>query len=64
MLLAAAILVFQCVFSALWLKAFRFGPLEWLWRSFTYWRWQPLRNAAAVRATGRAVPTQNPDILV
>src|SRR3546814_7103736 len=28
-LLSAAILAFQCVFSALWLKAFRFGPMGW-----------------------------------
>lgn len=26
----------QLVFSSLWLKRFRFGPLEWLWRYFTY----------------------------
>lgn len=30
--------------SHLWLKTFRFGPLEWLWRSGTYLRWQPLRR--------------------
>src|SRR3546814_15096220 len=42
MLLSAAILAFQCVFSALWLKAFRFGPMEWLWRCFTYWQWQSM----------------------
>jgi len=28
--------------SSIWLKHFRFGPLEALWRSLTYWRWQPL----------------------
>ncbi|MEM7704567.1 MAG: DUF418 domain-containing protein [Pseudomonadota bacterium] len=22
----------------------RFGPLEWLWRSLTYVKWQPLRR--------------------
>jgi uncharacterized protein len=26
-----------------WLRRFRFGPAEWLWRSFTYMEWQPLR---------------------
>jgi len=26
------------IFSSLWLKHFRFGPLEWLWRTLTYWR--------------------------
>jgi len=37
-----AIWVFQMVFSLLWLKHFRFGPFEWLWRSATYLKWQPL----------------------
>jgi uncharacterized protein len=32
----------QVVFSVLWLRAFRFGPFEWLWRSLTYGRWQPM----------------------
>ena len=46
MLVVAAIIAFQWLFSTLWLRAFRFGPLEWLWRCFTYWQWQPLRRAA------------------
>ncbi len=29
--------------SPLWLQRFRFGPLEWLWRSLTYWKRQPFR---------------------
>ena len=29
-------------FSLWWLRRFRFGPLEWLWRSLTYGRLQPL----------------------
>ena len=28
--------------SSLWLKRFRFGPLEWFWRILTYWKWQPI----------------------
>ena len=28
----------QMVASALWLRWFRFGPLEWLWRSLMYGR--------------------------
>ena len=32
-------------FSAWWLRRFRFGPLEWLWRSLTYARKQPGRPA-------------------
>jgi uncharacterized protein len=37
----------QIAFSLLWLRAFRCGPLEWAWRSLTWWRWQPLRRSAA-----------------
>ena len=29
--------------SPLWLQRFRFGPMEWLWRSLTYWKRQPFR---------------------
>ncbi|HIG42478.1 MAG: DUF418 domain-containing protein [bacterium] len=28
--------VFQLFFSQWWLKRYRFGPIEWLWRAFTY----------------------------
>lgn len=31
------------IFSLIWLRLFRFGPVEWLWRSLTYWQVQPLR---------------------
>lgn len=40
-----AIWAFQLAFSSLWLKYFKFGPVEWLWRSLTYVKWQPLRRA-------------------
>ena len=36
-----AIWIFQLVASPIWLKYFRFGPLEWLWRSLTYKKLQP-----------------------
>ncbi|HQY88436.1 MAG TPA: DUF418 domain-containing protein [Tepidisphaeraceae bacterium] len=32
----------QLIIAPLWLSAFRFGPMEWLWRSLTYARLQPL----------------------
>ena len=38
-----AVSLVQIAFSCIWLKYFRFGPLEWLWRSLTYWHRQPLR---------------------
>lgn len=34
--------IFQIIFSHIWLRYFRFGPLEWLWRSLTYWKIQPM----------------------
>lgn len=39
-----AIWILQLVVSPIWLKHFRFGPLEWLWRSLTYWHLQPFRR--------------------
>ncbi|NRD60768.1 DUF418 domain-containing protein [Corallococcus exiguus] len=33
----------QVAFSHWWLARFRFGPVEWLWRSLTYGRAQPMR---------------------
>lgn len=44
--LAAMVLAmwaFQLVVSPIWLRHFRFGPAEWLWRSLTYWQPQPMR---------------------
>ena len=40
----AAIWAVQLVVSPLWLLHYRFGPFEWLWRSLSYWRLQPMRN--------------------
>jgi len=42
MLVVAAVSLIQIAFSVAWLRLFRFGPLEWAWRSLTYWRRQPL----------------------
>lgn len=39
-----AIWVFQLIMSPIWLKYFLFGPLEWLWRSLTYWKFQPFKR--------------------
>src|SRR6185437_13276031 len=41
-----AIWIFQLIISPIWLEHFRFGPAEWLWRSLTYWRLQPVRIEA------------------
>jgi uncharacterized protein len=34
--IAMLILVLQIIFSNIWLRHFKFGPFEWLWRSLTY----------------------------
>ncbi len=38
-----AMWVVQLLYSPLWLRRFRFGPCEWLWRSLTYRKRQPMR---------------------
>lgn len=54
--LAAALALFlaDAALSRWWLKRFRYGPLEWLWRSITLARWQPWRIAEP--ATGASSP--------
>jgi uncharacterized protein len=44
-----AIWIGQLIFSPLWLKFFRFGPVEWLWRSLTYMKPQPMRRRTLSR---------------
>ena len=34
----------QVLFSHAWLRYFRYGPVEWLWRSATYKKWQPMQK--------------------
>ncbi len=42
--LGLAFYVLQIVFSKLWLAYFKYGPLEWFWRSATYLKLQPFRK--------------------
>lgn len=42
--------VAQLYVSPWWLSHFRFGPVEWLWRSLTYKRKQPMRARPQVDA--------------
>lgn len=39
-----AVFAFQLIASPIWLHFFRFGPFEWLWRTLTYWKLQPMRK--------------------
>ncbi|HBU48806.1 MAG TPA: hypothetical protein DEB46_10890, partial [Myxococcales bacterium] len=34
----------QLLASSAWLQRYRFGPVEWLWRSATYRRWEPMKR--------------------
>ncbi len=43
-LVAVAIWIVQIIWSHIWLRYFRFGPLEWCWRSLTYWKKQPFKK--------------------
>jgi uncharacterized protein len=48
MVFVVAVLAFQLWLSPIWLKLYRFGPAEWLWRSLTYWKRQPMRRASNI----------------
>lgn len=41
-LLGIVVYALQIIFSRYWLQYFLYGPLEWIWRSATYLKWQPL----------------------
>lgn len=43
MLIVFGVWAFSLVASPIWLRFFRFGPAEWLWRSLTYRKLQPMR---------------------
>lgn len=47
-LVCMGVWVVQIGFSVLWLKHYRYGPLEWLWRSLIFGRPQPMRGVADV----------------
>ena len=51
LLFCAALFGAQMALSAWWLARYRFGPAEWLWRTLTYGRLQPMR----LDARGRVV---------
>ena len=42
---ALGVYLFEMAFSALWMRYFRFGPVEWVWRMLTYGQYLPLRKS-------------------
>lgn len=43
-LICIAVFATQVAFCKFWLARFNYGPVEWLWRSATYLKWQPIRK--------------------
>lgn len=43
-LLGIIIYIIQIIISKFWLKHYLYGPLEWLWRSLTYLKFQPYKK--------------------
>jgi uncharacterized protein len=54
----AAIWTVELVASKIWLSYFRFGPAEWLWRSLTYWKRQPMRLKEPAPAAPLAIAAE------
>jgi uncharacterized protein len=55
MALVGVIWLMQLIISPLWLKGFEFGPLEWLWRTLTYWKLQPMLRPEPSRKPSAAM---------
>lgn len=55
-LTAAAVFLFQVLFSHVWLKFCLFGPLEWGWRMLTYGKRLPLFRKPPLLHGGKAAP--------
>jgi uncharacterized protein len=48
MAITITLFTFQVIFSNIWLNYCNYGPLEWIWRSFTYKKLLPLIKSRAV----------------
>lgn len=49
LMVALGIYAVLCVFSTLWLRYFSYGPLEWVLRSFTQWRIDPILKPTSAK---------------
>lgn len=47
-LFGITVFIIQVIISTIWLKYFNYGPVEWIWRSATYKKWQPFRKTGSV----------------
>lgn len=44
--ITALFFLVQILFASWWMSHYRFGPLEWLWRTLIYFRWQPIQKSS------------------
>ncbi|MCH2251089.1 MAG: DUF418 domain-containing protein [Cognatishimia sp.] len=51
LLIVIGVWILQLFIAPLWLSRYRFGPLEWLWRSLTYMSLQPMLRKTAIGAS-------------
>jgi len=58
-LLGILFFIAQVVFCRWWLKHYQYGPVEWLWRSATYFRFYPIRLQPAERLSESQSETAN-----
>lgn len=47
-LFGIVVFIMQVVLSSIWLQHFNYGPLEWLWRSATYKKWQQMKKTNSI----------------
>ena len=50
-LFGISVFILQIILSTFWLKYFNFGPIEWLWRSATYGKWQTFKKGTSSMVT-------------
>jgi uncharacterized protein len=55
--IVVSVWIFQIIVSHVWLRYYRFGPMEWIWRSLTYWKLQPFKKTSSVETV---VPSIQP----
>ncbi|MCH2180608.1 MAG: DUF418 domain-containing protein [Mariniblastus sp.] len=52
MVVVLGIWLLQLIGSQWWLAHFRYGPMEWLWRSLVLWKRQPMRKTGSSLSLG------------
>ena len=64
-LIAAALFYLQVVISRRWLQSFRYGPVEWAWRSATLLKVQPMKRQVKTGVEDKEriilVPSNHPE---